>query len=112
MEINTEKDGGTVVATPTGRLDGSNAREFQDALDAVVQDTERALILDFEQVSYISSAGLRVLLVTAKTLQGNGAELALCSLDDPIREVFGISGFDSIIPIHSSRAEAIAAVQG
>ncbi len=112
MEINTEKDGGTVVASPTGRLDGSNAREFQDALDAVVQDTERALILDFEQVSYISSAGLRVLLVTAKTLQGNGAELALCSLDDPIREVFGISGFDSIIPIHSSRAEAIAAVQG
>jgi len=112
MEISTENDAGTVVATPTGRLDGSNAREFQDALDAVVQEAQKALILDFEQVSYISSAGLRVLLVTAKTLQGNGAELALCSLDDPIREVFGISGFDSIIPIHNSRAEALAAVNG
>ena len=77
-----------------------------------MSETERALILDFEQVSYISSAGLRVLLVTAKTLQGNGAELSLCSLDDPIREVFGISGFDSIIPIHASRAEALAAVKG
>ena len=78
----------------------------------MVQEAQKALILDFEQVSYISSAGLRVLLVTAKTLQGNGAELALCSLDDPIREVFGISGFDSIIPIHDSRAEALAAVNG
>ena len=111
MDISTEQSGGAVVATPEGRLDGSNAREFQDALDAVVQETERALILDFGQVSYISSAGLRVLLVTAKTLQGNGAELSLCSLDDPIREVFGISGFDSIIPIHASRDEALAAVK-
>ena len=112
MDISTEQAGSAIVATPEGRLDGSNAREFQDALDTVVSETERALILDFEQVSYISSAGLRVLLVTAKTLQGNGAELSLCSLDDPIREVFGISGFDSIIPIHASRAEALAAVKG
>lgn len=112
MDISTENDGGTVVASPAGRLDGSNAREFQDALDAVVPDAERALILDFEGVSYISSAGLRVLLVTAKTLQGNGSALALCSLDEPIREVFGISGFDSIIPIHASRADALASVSG
>ena len=111
MEISTERDGATVVAMPTGRLDGSNAREFQDALDAVIQDDDRALILDFGEVSYISSAGLRVLLVTAKTLQGNGAALSLCSLDDPIREVFGISGFDSIIPIHASRGDALAAVK-
>ena len=111
MEISTERDGGTVVAMPTGRMDGSNAREFQDALDAVIQDNDRALILDFGEVSYISSAGLRVLLVTAKTLQGNGAELSLCSLDDPIREVFSISGFDSIIPIHDSRGDALAAVK-
>ena len=112
MAINAEREGGTVIAKADGRIDGSNAGEFQADLQGVIQESDTALILDFESVSYISSAGLRVLLMTAKTLEGNGAKLALCSLSEPIREVFRISGFDNISPIHDSQAEAAAAVGG
>ena len=112
MAISAEREGGTVVAKAEGRIDGSNASEFQADLQAVIEESDQALILNFESVSYISSAGLRVLLLTAKTLEGNGAKLALCSLSEPIREVFRISGFDNIIPIHDSQAEAAAAIGG
>ena len=112
MEINAERDGATVIARPTGRLDGSNAGEFQEALEGAIEESDRALVLDFEDISYISSAGLRVILLTARSLQGNGGQMALCSLDAPIREVFAISGFDTIIPIHGTRDEALAAVSG
>ena len=56
--------------------------------------------MDLEKLSYISSAGLRALLTIAKNLMGRGAKLALCAMSDQIREVFAISGFDKIIPIH------------
>ena len=112
MEINAEREGATVIAKPMGRLDGSNASEFQEALEGAIEESDRGLVLDFEDISYISSAGLRVILLTARTLQGNGGSMALCALDAPIREVFAISGFDTIIPIHATRGEALAAVSG
>ena len=112
MAISTEHEGGTVVARAEGRIDGSNASEFQADLQAVIEENSTSMVLNFERVSYISSAGLRVLLLTAKTLEGNGAKLALCSLSEPIREVFRISGFDNIIPIHDSQTEAAAAIGG
>ena len=70
------------------------------------------MILDFENLSYISSAGLRVILITAKALRRQDAELAVCSLSDPIREVFEISGFYQIIPVRDTQADAIAAISG
>ncbi len=112
MDINAKRDGTTVIARPAGRLDSFTAGEFQEAVEAAMEDTDRALILDFQDVPYISSAGLLVILVTARTLQGNGGALALCSLATPVREVFAISGFDAIIPIHTSCNDALAAVAG
>ena len=112
MAIDIERDGGTVIAKITGRLDGANAQEFQGDLTDSIEEGDRAVILDFENLSYISSAGLRVILITAKALKRQDAELAVCSLSDPIREVFEISGFDQIIPVRDTQAAAIAAVSG
>ncbi|MCE2464456.1 MAG: STAS domain-containing protein [Dehalococcoidia bacterium] len=105
MDLNTERQGDILIAKADGRVDGANAREFQAALDAAINDSERAVILDMEHLSYISSAGLRVILLTAKTLQTQNAKFAVCSLSGPIQEVFEISGFDKIIAIHASQAE-------
>lgn len=110
MAISTERDGGTLIAKTEGRVDGSNAREFQDALEEAIEPTDTAVVLDLENLSYISSAGLRVILLTAKTLRKQDAKLAVCSLSDSIKQVFEISGFDKIIPIHASQAEAVSAV--
>ena len=110
MEISTELQGEVLIARAQERIDGANAREFQDALQAALNDHDGALVLDMEDLTYISSAGLRVILLTARVLQRNDKSLALCSLSGPVREIFQISGFDKIIQTHDSRADAIASV--
>ena len=112
METRTDRTGGggVLVARTEDRLDGVNAREFQDALQGVIDDSDRAVVLDLGRLTYISSAGLRVILLVAKTLQRQDGNLAVCSLSGPVREVFKISGFDKIIQTHDSQAEAIAAL--
>ena len=112
METRTDRTGGVLVVRTEDRLDGVNAREFQDALQGVIDDSDRAVILDLGRLTYISSAGLRVILLVAKTLQRQDGNLAVCSLSGPVREVFEISGFDKIIQTHDSQAEAIAALTG
>ncbi len=112
MEIKTERKGGIAVALAEDRVDGANAREFQDALQAVIEDGDHGLVLDMSRLTYISSAGLRVLLLTARTLQRQNATLVICSLSGPVREVFEISGFDKIIQTHDTQDEAVAALEG
>ena len=81
MEVNTERDNGTLIAKAEGRVDGSNAREFEEALDSAITQHEdgQAVIVDFEGLSYISSAGLRVILLTARTLRKSEKEFVVCS---------------------------------
>lgn len=110
MGINAERANGTVIAKADGRIDSSNSREFHSDLETVVAESDTALVLDFEDVSYISSAGMRVILLAAKNLQKSGMRFVLCSMNDSVREVFTISGFDKIISIHNSQAEALSAV--
>ncbi len=107
MKINHEREEGALIAQVAGRIDGSNALEFEKALKDIISDNDRAVILDFDELSYISSAGLRVILLIAKTLRKKEAKFALCALSDPINEVFQISGFDQIISIHATRTEAL-----
>ena len=112
MDIQTERTGGTLIAKAQGRIDGVNARDFEEAMKAAISSDDSAVVMDLEGLSYISSAGLRVILLIAKTLRKRDAELLLCSLSDPIREVFEISGFDKIIPVHDSREKALASLGG
>ena len=68
--------------------------------------------MDMEELIYISSAGLRVILQVSKQLERRSVRFAICSLSKPVREVFEVSGFDQVIDIRPSRAEALAAVNG
>ena len=112
MDIQTERNNRTLIAKAEGRIDGVNARDFEEALKSAISADDNTVVMDLEGLSYISSAGLRVILLIAKTLRKRNAELMLCSLSDPIREVFEISGFDKIIPVHASREQALAAIGG
>ena len=112
MEVKTERENETLIARAEGRIDGTNARDFENAMTAVIDESDRAVIIDFENLAYISSAGLRSLLLIGKELWNRDAKLALCSLSASIREVFEISGFDKIIPIHGSRTEALKSLAG
>ena len=108
MDLAFARENGILIASPQGRLDGSNAQEFQGDLSGAVDSNDRGVVLDLGQLSYISSAGLRVILITTKALQRQDTELAVCSLTESIREVFAISGFDKIIKVWPSQPDAIA----
>ena len=110
MELATERLNGVVFAAAWTRVDGTNAREFEEAMRGAINAGDRAMIIDFEELTYISSAGLRAILLTAKLLQKRNARFGICLLAEPIREVFEISGFDKIVPIYESRAEALASL--
>ena len=110
MELETVREGGVLVAEAWNRVDGTNAHLFEQALREAIGTEDQGMVIDFGGLSYISSAGLRAILVTAKTLKKQGAALAICGLQAPIREVFEISGFDKIIPIYDARSGAVASV--
>ena len=110
VNVSTERIDDVLSADVEGRIDGSNVVQFEEAVRVAIEDSDRAVIMNFENLAYISSAGLRAILLTAKSLQNRDAKLLLCSLSDRIREVFEISGFDKILPIHATKADALASL--
>ena len=98
-----------LVARAVGRVDGVNALQFQDALSGLADNDLSALVLDLEELSYISSAGLRAILFAARQFEGKSVKLAVCSLRDSVGEVFRISGFDKIVSTYATQPEALSA---
>jgi anti-sigma B factor antagonist len=98
---------GIVVLSLIGRLDSNTSDEFERMLLEKVHEGETRFVLDFEELDYISSAGLRVLLKATKELKKTSGRLCLCSIRDYIREVFDMSGFSSFLPIHPDVQESL-----
>lgn len=111
LDISWERKDGVLIAVLAGRIDGNNADVLQDTLEFGIGPEDRALILDFEQVTFISSAGLRVGVIIAWKFKDHGKKFGVCTLTDPVRDVITISGFDQIIDIYASQAEAIEAFE-
>jgi anti-sigma B factor antagonist len=95
----------TVVEIPD-RFDSNIASEVEKELNGLVSHGQVSILCDFSRTSYISSAGLRVLLATFKKTKSLGGRFGVFSLAPYVREVFDISGFSRIIPIYPSEAEA------
>ena len=108
MDIRKETIEGTTVLTPVGRVDSNSAREVEDALLPLF-DAGQPVLVDFAELSYISSAGLRVLLLAARRSKATGLPLSLAGMSKPVDEVFKISGFAKLFQIHADRAAALAA---
>ncbi len=110
MDIGESKEDAVFVLEPRGRLDSANARGFEERVLAAHENGENALLIDCCKLDYISSAGLRVLLIGAKRFQQSGGAITLCALSPSIHEVFEISGFLTLFAVHSDRAAALAAM--
>lgn len=108
MQISQEQlEDGTVVVSLEGRLDPVTVACVEERLGGLTAQGPPRLILDLAQLSYISSAGLRVLLTTAKQLAARQGKLLLCAPQRHVKEVFDISGFSTILTICESRAQAL-----
>jgi anti-anti-sigma factor len=111
MNVRLETLGLTTVVIPAGRLDFGSANGFEKQLELVfagVGTAPAAVIIDCAALEYVSSAGLRVFLLAARTSQRASIYFALCALQPAVHEVFKLSGFNRIITVHADRATALA----
>ena len=111
VQVKWERKDDILIGMLIGHIDSSNADRFQRIVEAGIDAEDRALILDFERVFFISSAGLRISLVLSKKFNESGKKFGICTLSDPIRNVLAISGFDRVIPVYESRDAAIDAFE-
>ena len=111
MEITTERQDRVLSVHVSGRIDAGNASEFEETVRTAIEDGDRTVIMDFENLLFISSSGLRVVLMTAKRMRRRDAAFALCSLSGALLDVFRMSGFEKIIAIHPTRADALASLE-
>jgi anti-anti-sigma factor len=109
MDITTRTQHGVTLVVFAGSLDSNTSPQAQQTLDGMLAAGARKMVVDCTALDYISSAGLRVLLGTAKRLSGAGAggALRLFGLNETVREVFDISGFSTILAVFATEADAL-----
>ncbi len=106
LNIHNQTHGDIGLLCPEGRIDSTTADDFHTALFSAL-DTGHRVVVDFGKLQFISSAGLRVLLMAAKRVRKEKTELLLCQLDASHREVFEISGFLPLFTIHETVTDAL-----
>jgi len=111
MEIAENKVENQIVVSLGGRIDSTAAVEFEEKLIQTIDGGARIMIVDFQKVLFISSAGLRVLLLAAKKVKPYGGKILLCGMSKDVKEVFDISGFSSIFEIHEDAEKAVEAAK-
>ncbi len=110
MSIVTTHAGPVTIISPQGRLDSNTAKAFEADLLAQVSSGTLSLVINFAELDYISSAGLRVILMAAKRVKSAKGAFALAGMAEHIREVFQVSGFLSILDAFPDVAQATAAM--
>ncbi len=108
MDIIEEKNNDIMVFKLNGSLDSNTSPAFEEKVVASIEEGCAKIIVDFAALDYISSAGLRVLNLASVKLKPASGDLVLCALQDYVREVFEIAGFDQFLPIVSTMDDAVA----
>lgn len=109
MQIYSEQQGQRGTLRPCGRIDSTTAGALDLAVASLVDAGVTVLVLDFSQIDYVSSAGLRSTLIAGKKMRGQG-QLLLCGLNAHVHEVFAQSGFVSLFQIYPDVESAYTAL--
>ena len=112
MQIAEARVDGIVAVAPAGRIDTTTAPALEQHLLRLLTGGERRIVVDFSGVDYISSAGLRVMLVLARRVRDANGQLGLCAMGDAVRQVFQLAGFLPLFTIRESRAAAVQQIAG
>lgn len=113
MNLQIEAVAEATWVIPQGRMDFDAAPAFQEAVERLLAGASKppAVFIDATALEYVSSAGLRAVLLGARAAQRAGIPFGLCALQPAVREVFDLSGFSRIIPVYPDRATALAQAQ-
>jgi anti-anti-sigma factor len=108
MKINTQHDGQWLVISLDGRLDMASASDLERQAQEELERGERNFILDLAKLVYVSSAGLRAMLVLGRQAQSRQGRLLICAASGEVDEVLKISGFSTILEAFPDLAAARA----
>lgn len=107
MELEIKKTNGAIVASVSGRINAVTATDFEKQISDSMESGEKFLVINMGNLEYISSAGLRVILATAKKLKAMQGDIFLVGLQGVVKEVFELSGFYSIFKVFDTEDEAL-----
>ena len=107
IEVIEQRDGDGLILMPVDRLDSGNARSFESILMGFITSGERQVVVDFSRLEFVSSAGLRALLLAAKALKTGEGIIVMCGMKAHIETTVRTSGLQWLIPIEQSREAAL-----
>jgi anti-sigma B factor antagonist len=109
MEITEEIQNDINIYRLKGSLDSNTSQGFEQKLFQAISEGVKNMVVDFKDIDYISSAGLRVILKAFKALQREDGRIILCSMQKYVREIFEITGIDSFVPTLDTMDDALKA---
>ena len=108
MKIHTKEESDVKTVLFEGEMDTNTSPKAEAHLNELRANGAQIILLNFEKVDFISSAGLRVLLATAQEVKNADGELRVCSLNETVKEVFDISGFSTLLMVFEDEAKALS----
>ena len=111
VEIGERRDGDILILLPTGRIDNDTSPAFQARLLASLTSRGAAVLVDFRGIEYISSAGLRALMMGSRQAKAVKGRLAVADLGPVVKEIFEISRFSLVVQVFDTLADALAALR-
>ena len=108
MNITVRDSSNIKIVDLDGKLDSSSSEDTQKHFSELIGQGASKILVNLEKCDFVASAGLRVLLLSAKQLKGSGGEIRVCSLNENVQEVFDISGFNTILNVFPSESEGLA----
>lgn len=110
MDLQTKVENNAIVVTISGRLDAVTAPDYEKRIRELIDGGNNCFVVDFEQLDYISSAGLRALLLMAKLLKEKSGQVCFANVQGNVQSVFDMSGFTGLFKMENSVAEALVAL--
>lgn len=108
--IRTGEEQETILVAVNGKLDAVTASDFEKTFSGWIDEGATRFVVDFGELTYISSGGFRSILIITKKLKGTGGQILLSGLKPGIKKMFDISGFSVLVPIYETKESALAAI--
>lgn len=111
MDITVTNQGNVNLVDLNGNFDIAASQQFDDQLTSLINDGAKQVILDFSEVAFVASTGLRMILKTAQRLKDESGILRICGVNDTVMEVFKMTGFDTILAIFDIKEKALEGLE-
>ena len=110
LEVNTSEVNDVVIVKLLGNLDTNTAPDAEAEINKWLEKDAKKMIINLEETKYVSSAGLRIFLATAKKMTASGGAVKLCMANEVVQEILDISGFSTILDVKKTEEDALASL--